>query len=132
MDSYVEEIICCPEMMNGSVNAYHICNNPNCRKKLFVPAGATLVTCRSCQRRLLLKKASVKLNVVVQSEAYDGQSVSVTIFPSLLKKLFGEKSIDAAVENPDSIVTQLLMLDNHDFKLMRTSNVVASIDPLGI
>ena len=132
MDSCVEEIIYCPEMMNGSVNVYHICNNPSCRKKLFVPAAATLVTCRSCQRRLLLRRASVKLNVVVQSEASDGQSVSVTIFASLLKKLFGEKSIDDAVENPDSIVTQLLMLNNHDFKLMPPSNVVASIDPLGI
>ena len=132
VDSCVEEIICCPEMMNGSVNVYHICNNPNCRKKLFVPAGVTLVICRSCQRRFLLKKGLIKLNVVIQSEASDGQSVSATIFPSLLKKLFGGKSVDNAVENPDSIVTQLLMLDNHDFKVMCTSNVVASIDPLGI
>ena len=122
VDSSVEEIICCPEIMNGSVNVYHICNNPNCRKKLFVPAGATLVTSRSCQRRLLLQKASVQLNVVVQLEASDWQSVSVTIFPSLLKKLFGEKCIDDAVENPDSILTQLLMLDNHDFTLTRASN----------
>ena len=80
VDSCVEVIICCPEIMNGSVNAYHICNNPNCRKKLFVPTGATLVTCGSCQRKLLLKKISVKLNVVVQLEVSDGQSVSVTIF----------------------------------------------------
>ena len=132
IDSCVEEIICCPEIMNGSVNVYHICNNPNCRKKLFVPAEATLVTCCSCQRRLLLKKASVGLNVVVQLEASDGQSVSVTIFPSPLKKLFGEKCIDDAVKNPDSILTQFHMLDNHDLKLMPTSNIVASIDNHGI
>ena len=118
--------------MNGSVNVYHICNNPNCRKKLFVPAEATLVTCCSCQRRLLSKKASVGLNVVVQLEASDGQSVSVTIFPSLLKKLFGEKCIDDAVENPDSIITQLHMLDNHDLKLTPASNIVTSIDSHGI
>ena len=132
IDSCVEEIICCPEIMNGSVNVYHICNNPNCRKKLFVPAEATLVTCCSCKRRLLSKKASVGLNVVVQLEASDGQSVSVTIFPSLLKKLFGEKCIDDAVENPDSIITQLHMLDNHDLKLTPASNTVTSIDPHGI
>ena len=55
----------CPEIMNGSVNVYQICNNPNCCKKLIVPAGGTLVTCCSCQRRLLFKKASVELNLVV-------------------------------------------------------------------
>ena len=132
MDSCVEEIICCPEIINGSVNVYHICNNPNYRIKLFVPAEATLVTCCSCQRRLLSKKASVGLNVVVQLETSDGQSVSVTIFPSLLKKLFGEKCIDDAVENPDLIINQLYMLDNHDLKLTPASNIVASIDPHGI
>ena len=34
MDSCVEVTICCLEIMDGSVNVYHICNNPNCRKKL--------------------------------------------------------------------------------------------------
>ena len=83
---------CCPEIMNGSVNVYQICNNPNCCKKLIVPAGGTLVTCCSCQRRLLFKKASVELNLVVQFEASDGQSLSLTIFLSLLKKLYKENT----------------------------------------
>ena len=54
VDSCFEEITNCPEIMTGSVNVYDISNNPICRKKLFVPVGRTLVTCRSYQRKLLL------------------------------------------------------------------------------
>ena len=50
---------------------------------------------------------------------------------SFLKKLFVEKCIDDPAESPDSIITQLLTLDNHDFKLTRARNVVALIDPHG-
>ena len=51
------------------------------------------------------------------------------ILQGLLKKLFGEKCIDDPAESPDLIITQLLILDNHDFKLTRASNIVVSIDP---
>ena len=60
------------------------------------------------------------------------RSVSVTIFQSPLINLFGEKYIDNAVDSPDLILTQILMLDYHDFKLKHASNIVASVEPHGI
>ena len=89
-------------------------------KKLIVPAGGTLVTCCSCQRRLLFKKASVELNLVVQFEVSDVQSLSATIFPSLLKKLYGEKCIDNAVES--------LMLCNVIWNLFTVGSLQFCID----
>lgn len=67
-------------------------NNPNCCKKLTVPAGTTLATCNSCQGRLLFKKASVELNEAVQLKASDEQSFSVTIFQSLVKSYMGKNT----------------------------------------
>ena len=61
-----------------------------------------------------------------------GQSVNVTILWSPLKKLFWEKCIGNAVDSSDSILTQILMLDYHDFKLTCTSNTVVSMEPHGI
>ena len=128
VDSCVEEIICCPEIINNTANVYQICNNPNYRKK-------TICSCRGdTSNMFLLQKVTfkkdiirVKCNCPIRSILW----VISYVLQSFLKKLFGEKCIDDPAESPDSIITQLLILDNHDFKLTRASNVVASIDPHG-
>ena len=50
------------------VNIYPTCDKKKIRKKLSVPAGAVVVTCATCKRKILLKKALVEVNISMQLE----------------------------------------------------------------
>ena len=129
VDSCVEEIICCPEIINKTVNAYQICNNPNYRKKTICSGRG------DTNNMFLIKKVAFKKGIIRVKCSCPIRSIFWAIsyiLQSLLKKLFEEKFIDDPAESSDSIITQLLILDNHGFKLTRASNIVASIEPHGI
>ena len=80
-----------PAIFNGVVNIYPTCNNKQCKKKLSVTAGTVVVTCATCKRKLLIKKALVEVNVSQQLEDAEEKQQTVTIFKSILIELFGEQ-----------------------------------------
>ena len=121
-------IICCPNILNGSVNVFPMCNNPVCKKKLIAPAGAVLATCKSCSRKLLLKRAEIDINVSLQIENEKKEIINTTVFPPEIINLFGEEAISQAKENPDELLEKFLLLEHHDFVFTNfRSNIVSSI-----
>ena len=96
-------------------------------------AKKTICSCRGdTSNMFLVQKVTFKKGIIRVKFSCPIRSILWAIsyvLQSLLKKLFEEKCIDDPAESPDLIITQLLILNNHDFKPMRASNVVASIDP---
>ena len=126
-ESSASKSVCCPSVLNGSVNIYPTCNNPVCRKKLNVPAGATLVACTYCQKKLLIKNASVDVNAVLQIQEDAKDLLNVTIFQQQLKELFGEDCLTEALADPDNLLEKLLSLEGYDFQLGFQSKIVSKI-----
>ena len=94
------------------VNIYPTCNNKQCKKKLSVPAGAVVVTCATCKRKLLSKKAMVEVNVSRQLENAEENQQTVTIFKSILVELFGEQFLSEAPNDSDILLERLLSWKN--------------------
>lgn len=74
------QTICCPDILNGNINIYPICNNPSCHKKITAVPGAKLATCASCNKKLLMKNACIDINVMLQLQSKDATVTNVTIF----------------------------------------------------
>ena len=91
-------------------------------------AGALMITCDSCQRKLLAKRATTKVNGVVQLEATHGEISKASIFPVLLRKLFGEKCTEEALKTSDDILENFLLLEVHDSDIPMLSDIVSSAE----
>ena len=125
--------ICCPNVLNGIVNIYPICNNPSYKKKkLIAPTGAIIATSSACSRKLLLKEAEIDINIYLQLQNQDGQITAVTVFPPKITDILDEEILEEAKGNPDQLLEKFLLLENHDFFLSNfRSNIVSSIKEHG-
>ena len=53
--------LCCPSIINVAINAYPVCNNKDCSKKITLNiAGSWVIHCQSCNRAMLLKQCLFK------------------------------------------------------------------------
>ena len=68
------------------------------------------------------------MNVSVQIEN-EVNNMYVTIFPTVLKELFGDDSIPSFKSDPNSLVQQILSIQQHDFTLSFNTNIVLSVVP---
>ena len=46
--------LCCPDILSVSLKIFPPCSNPTCNKKLVIIVGEKIITCGSCNRRLLV------------------------------------------------------------------------------
>ena len=51
-----EVSICCPTIMNVTVNVYPVCNSAGCNKKVIGNPGAPVVKCHNCNKKNIAKK----------------------------------------------------------------------------
>lgn len=94
------KVLCSPTVLNGNIKMYPICSNSVCKKKLNVPAGSTIASCRSCGRKLLVKRGKIDKTALLQlAENDDKECDTVTIFPQQLKDVFGEACISSTMQD---------------------------------
>jgi len=64
--------LCCPSIMNVPINAYPVCNNKDCSRKITNnTAGSRVIHCQSCNRAMLLKQCSYEMSVNFHLEKGD-------------------------------------------------------------
>ena len=102
-DSLESNILCCPTVLNTTLNIYPICNNSTCMKELNVPAGAKIITCGLCQRKILNRNTTVDVNASPQIDTTEKEINNIIIFPSELKKIFGQDCIAGALDKSDGL-----------------------------
>ena len=121
------KVLCCPAVLNGNIKMYPICNNSVCKKKLNIPAGSAIASCRSCGRKLLVKNAKVGIKALLQFAENNKDYVTVTIFLQQLKDVFGDDCISNAMEDSDDLLEKLQCLGSQDFHLSFDSKIVTEI-----
>ena len=121
----VQNWICCPEILNVSVNVYAVCNNKECRKKISGNPGSNMVKCFSCKRSMLMKNCYLDMNVNFQLEKEE-KSYSITAFPKAVSSYIKE-DIYLYKDNTDALVAKLLVLEKVDFQLSQSGKIVAKI-----
>lgn len=107
--------ICCPEVLNATVNAYPVCNNKDCRKKVSATPGTRVIKCIGCNRSMLLNNCYLDMNVSLQLEK-DAKCYNLTAFPKVINE-FLKEDIYIYKENTDRLVEKLLLLESVDFQL---------------
>ena len=120
-------IICCPTILNGSVNVYPTCNNPVCRKKITAVPGVKLATCQNCNRKILLKNAGIDINASMQLEDKLENTHTITIFYDTIKLVVENVDKQEVLSDPDQLTASLLELENVDFEVAPNSNVAVKI-----
>ena len=122
----VDTFICCPDILNLSVNKYPICNNKSCRKKLNPTAGTKFVRCLYCNRNMLLQNSWVDMNISFQLQKGD-KTYSVTAFSKVVSKCLGE-DIHCYKDDTDPLTEKLLLLKDIDFYLSPDQNLVSKME----
>ena len=80
--------------------------------KSIAPAGAILVTCSACSRKLLLKKTVIDIKIDINQ---NGKVTAVTVFPPEITNIFVEETLREAKGNFDQLLEKFLLLENHGF-----------------
>lgn len=97
------KVLCCPTVLNGNIKMYPVCNNSVHKKKLNVPAGSTIASCRSCGRKWLAKRGKIDINVLMQLTENNKECVTVIIFPQELKDVLDEACISNTMQDSISL-----------------------------
>jgi hypothetical protein len=117
----INNFICCPEIMNVSVNTYPICN----KKKISGNPGSNIITCLTCNSSMLLKNCYLDLNANFQLEKND-QMFNVTAFPKVLTEYLQE-DVFVYTENTATLIEKLLSLNKVDFHLSPNGKLISKI-----
>ena len=72
-------------------------------------------------------EALVEVNVSLQLEDAEDNQQTVTIFKSILVKLFGEQFLSEALNDSDILLERFLSWEEHDFIIVRNSSVVIEV-----
>lgn len=120
-----ENVLCCPEILNTSVNVYPVCNNKDCKKKINGNPGSRLVKCLSCNRSMLVQNCYLDTNVSLQLEKGD-KTISVTAFPKVLATFFNE-DIYSYKDNTEALIEKILLLESVDFQLSQNGRLVTKM-----
>ena len=119
-----ENSICCPEVLNVAVNSFLTCNNRDCKKKINSNPGSKIVKCNNCNKSMLVKNCYVDMTVNFTIEK-EGKEYSVTAFPKVVS-LFLEKDIFEYKNDTDTLIEELLLLEDIDFHLSQTGKLITS------
>ena len=79
--------LCCPTIMSVAINAYPVCNNKDCSKKITLnTAGSQVIRCQSCNRAMLLNQCYYEMNINFHLEK-DDTIYKVTVFPKIIRRI---------------------------------------------
>ena len=120
-----QAIVCCPEIMNVSINMYPVCNNRECKKKINGNPGTQLVKCLSCNRSMLVKNCYLDMNVNFQLQKEE-KTMSVTAFGRVLAAFLNEDVYEYR-DDVDNLIEKLLMLESTDFYLSENGRLVTKM-----
>ena len=108
--------LCCPSIMNVAINAYPVCNNEDCSKKITLnTAGSRVIHCQSCNRAMLLKQCYYEMNINFHLEK-DDTIYKVTAFPKIISAFLSE-DIYSYTQDTDTLIEKMLLIKNVDFQL---------------
>ena len=109
-------VLCCPSIMNVAINAYPVCNNEDCSKKITLnTAGSRVIHCQSCNRAMLLKQCYYEMNINFHLEK-DDTIYKVTAFPKIISAFLSE-DIYSYTQDTDTLIEKMLLIKNVDFQL---------------
>ena len=118
--------LCFPSIMNVAINAYPVCNNKDCSKKItFNTAGSQVIHCQSCNRAMLLKQCYCEMNINLHLEKND-TIYKVTAFPKVISTFLCE-DIYRYKQDTDALVEKILLMENVDFQLSPNKRLVANM-----
>ncbi len=120
-----QTVICCPEILNVSVNIYPVCNNKECNKKISGNPGTQLVKCLSCNHYMQIKNCYLDMNVKFQLQKEE-KTVSATAFGRVLSA-FLDEDIYNYRDNVEDLIEKLLLLESTDFYLAQPGKLVTQI-----
>lgn len=106
--------LCCPSIMNVAINAYPVCNNKDCSKKITLnTAGSQVIHCQSCNRAMLLNQCYCEINIYFHLEK-DDTIYKVTAFPKIISAFLSE-DIYSYKQDTDTLIEKMLLIENDDF-----------------
>ena len=105
------KVLCCPAVLNENIKMFPVCNKSVCKKKLNIPAGSAIASCRSCGRKFLVENAKVGIKALLQFAENDKDYVTDTTFLQQLKDVFGEACISNAIEDSNDLLEKLQCLE---------------------
>ena len=122
----VQTWICCPDILNVSVNPFLTCNNKDCKKKIVTTPGSQIAKCHHCNRSMLVKNCYFDMTVSLNLEK-DGKQYSVTAFSKAISTFLNE-DIFTFKDNTDPLETNLLLLEGVDFQLSHNGKLVVKVE----
>lgn len=120
-----ENFICCPDVLNVSVNSFLASNNKDCKKKINLTPGSKIVKCINCNRSMLVKNCYVDITVNFTVEK-DGNEYSMTAFPKVMTS-FLQKDIFDYKNDTDMLIEELLLLEHMDFQLSQNGKLITRL-----
>lgn len=118
--------LCCPSIMNVAINAYPVCNNKDCSKKITLnTAGSRVIHCQSCNRAMLLKQCYYEMNINFHLEK-DDTIYKVTAFPKIISAFLSE-DIYSYKQDTDTLIEKMLLIENVDFQLSPNQRLVTNM-----
>ena len=118
--------LCCPTIMSVAINAYPVCNNKDCSKKITLnTAGSQVIRCQSCNRAMLLNQRYYEMNINFHLEK-DDTIYKVTVFPKIISAFLSE-DIYSYKQDTDTLIEKMLLLENVDFQLSPNQRLVTNI-----
>ena len=120
-----QTIVCCPEVMNVSINMYLVCNNKDHKKKINGNPGTQLVKCLSCNRSMLVKNCYLDMNVNFQLQKEENM-LCVTAFGRVLAAFLNE-DVHEYRNDIDKLTEKLLMLESTDFHISQNGRLVTKM-----
>ena len=118
--------LCYPSIMNVAINAYPVCNNKDCSKKITLnTAGSRVIHCQSCNRAMLLKQCYYEMNINFHLEK-DDTIYKVTAFPKIISAFLSE-DIYSYKQDTDTLIEKMLLIENVDFQLLPNQRLVTNM-----
>ncbi|KAL9951677.1 hypothetical protein ACROYT_G044395 [Oculina patagonica] len=117
--------LCCPDTLNVAINAYPVCNNKACKKKVSGNPGCRVIKCLSCNRSMLLKNCYLEMNVNIDLEK-EQRPYNVTVFRKVINEFLGE-DIFAYKDDTQTLIEKLLLLECVDYQLSTSSKLVTKM-----
>ena len=100
--------LCCPELLSVKVSPYFVCVNSECKKKVVPYPGDVSVACKTCKRKMLIKKCSESFSCEVMLRKAEEQQITLTIFPDVIQDFCGLSDVQLVED-------ALLAMENVDF-----------------
>ena len=120
------QLLCCLSIMNEAINAYAVCNNRDCSKKITLnTAGSRVIHCQSSNRAMLLKQCYYEMNINFHLEK-DDTIYKVIAFPKIISAFLSE-DIYSYKQDTGTLIEKMLLIESADFQLSPNQRLVTNM-----